>query len=44
MNADTFVKFEMSEQLKPTGFSLEGISPNIDFSFDFDDLDIKRVK
>jgi CubicO group peptidase (beta-lactamase class C family) len=44
MNADAFVKFEMNEKLKPTGFSLEGISPNIDFSFDFDDLDIKRIK
>jgi CubicO group peptidase (beta-lactamase class C family) len=44
MNADAFVKFELDEKSNPTGFSLEGISPNIDFSFDFDDLNIKRVK
>jgi len=44
MNADAFVKFEMNDKLRPTGFSLEGISPNIDFSFDFDDLDINRIK
>jgi len=44
MNADAFVKFEMNENVKPTGFSLEGISPNIDFSFDFDDLNIQKVK
>jgi CubicO group peptidase (beta-lactamase class C family) len=44
MNADAFVKFEMDAESKPTGFSLIGVSPNIDFSFDFDDLNVKRVK
>lgn len=43
MNADAFVKFDFDEKKVATGFSLEGISPNIDFSFDFDDLHIKRV-
>ncbi|PCJ63872.1 MAG: serine hydrolase [Bacteroidetes bacterium] len=44
MNADAYVKFDMTADSAPTGFSLEGVSPNIDFSFDFDDLKIKRVK
>lgn len=44
MNADAFVKFELDEKNNTLGFSLEGISPNIDFSFDFDDLHIQRIK
>ena len=42
MNADAFVTFTFDEKGKSTGFSLKGISPNVDFSFDFEDLHIKR--
>lgn len=44
MNADAFVTFELNNNKSPLGFSLKGISPNIDFSFDFDDLNIVKVK
>jgi CubicO group peptidase (beta-lactamase class C family) len=42
MNADAFVTFTFDEKGKSTGFSLKGISPNVDFSFDFEDLHITR--
>jgi CubicO group peptidase (beta-lactamase class C family) len=42
MNADAYVTFTFDEKGKSTGFSLKGISPNVDFSFDFEDLHIKR--
>ena len=44
MNADAFVKFDRASYTALTGFSLEGLSSNVDFSFDFDELRIKRVK
>ena len=43
MNADAFATFTLDETGKANGFSMKGISPNIDFSFDFQDLVIKRV-
>ncbi len=44
MNADAFAIFSLDEEGKAKAISLKGISPNIDFSFDFQDLDFQRVK
>ncbi len=43
MNADAFAMFTMDENGKGAAIKMKGISPNIDFSFDFQDLDLKRV-
>ncbi|WP_034059399.1 serine hydrolase [Lacinutrix jangbogonensis] len=44
MNADAFITFTLDDKKKAQSMSLKGISPNIDFSFDFQDLDLQRVK
>lgn len=44
MNADAFAMFSLDENGKAQSIKMKGISPNIDFSFDFHDLDLKRVK
>jgi len=44
MACDAFATFSMDEEGRATGIRMKGISPNIDFSFDFQDLDLKRVK
>ena len=44
MNADAFATFCLDKDGKAQSIKLEGISPNIDFSFDFQDLDFKRIK
>lgn len=44
MDCDAFAMFSLDENGKANGFKMKGISPNIDFSFDFQDLDLKRVK
>ncbi len=44
MVADAFVSFMLDEEGKAQGFKMKGISPNIDFSFDFHDLDLKRIQ
>ena len=44
MNADAFAMFNLDEQGKAQSIQIKGISPNIDFSFDFQDLDLKRVE
>ena len=44
MNADAFAMFCLDDRGKATGFRMKGISPDIDFSFDFQDLDFKRVE
>ena len=44
MNADAFVIFNLDEEGKAQGYKMKGISPNIDFSFDFQDLDLRRIK
>jgi CubicO group peptidase (beta-lactamase class C family) len=44
MDADAYVKFELDENGKAFGFKMAAISPLTDFSFDFQDLDLKRVK
>lgn len=43
MNADAFSMFSLDEEGKTQGIKMKGISPNIDFSFDFHDLDLKRL-
>ena len=43
MNADAFAMFSLDEEGKAQRVKMKGISPNIDFSFDFHDLDLKRV-
>jgi CubicO group peptidase (beta-lactamase class C family) len=44
MPADAFALFTLDEEGKASGLKMKGISPNIDFSFDFQDLDFKRVE
>lgn len=44
MNCDAFATFTLDEEGKAQGIKMKGISPNIDFSFDFHDLDFHRVK
>lgn len=43
MNCDTFAMFSIDETGKAQSIKMKGISPNIDFSFDFQDLDLKRI-
>ncbi len=42
MNADALAIFSLDETGKAQSIKMKGISPNIDFSFDFQDLDLKR--
>ena len=44
MNADAFASFCLDENGKAQSIKMKGISPNIDFSFDFPDLDLRRVE
>jgi CubicO group peptidase (beta-lactamase class C family) len=44
MNADAFAMFQLDENGRAVGIKMKGISPNIDFSFDFHDLDFKRIE
>lgn len=44
MNADAFAIFNLDEEGKAQGIRMKGISPNIDFSFDFQDLDLQRIE
>jgi CubicO group peptidase (beta-lactamase class C family) len=43
-DADAYVMFSLDRNGKADGFKMESISPLTDFSFDFQDLDMKRVK
>ncbi|WP_369753751.1 serine hydrolase [Flavobacterium sp. WC2409] len=43
MNCDAMATFTADETGKAQSIKMKGISPNIDFSFDFQDLDLKRV-
>lgn len=43
MNCDAFVVFSYGKKGKAQSFKMKGISPSIDFSFDFQDLDLKRI-
>jgi len=44
MNADAFATFSLNEEGKGIGIKMKGISPDIDFSFDFQDLDLRRIE
>eukprot|EP01029_Cantina_marsupialis_P000917 TRINITY_DN1071_c0_g6_i2.p1 TRINITY_DN1071_c0_g6~~TRINITY_DN1071_c0_g6_i2.p1 ORF type:complete len:525 (-),score=52.26 TRINITY_DN1071_c0_g6_i2:72-1646(-) len=44
MECDAFATFNLDEEGKAVSIKMKGISPNIDFSFDFQDLDLKRVE
>jgi CubicO group peptidase (beta-lactamase class C family) len=43
MPCDAFAMFNLDENGKSLGIKMKGISPNIDFSFDFQDLDLRRI-
>ena len=44
MNGDAFAIFSFDEEGKAQSIRMKGISPNIDFSFDFQDLDLRRIE
>jgi hypothetical protein len=44
MDADAFMIFSLDENGKPDGFKMKPVSAATDFSYDFQDLDLKRVK
>ena len=44
MNCDAFAMFNLDEEGKAQSIKMKGISPNIDFSYDFQDLDLQRIK
>jgi hypothetical protein len=44
MNCDAFAIFSLDETSKAQSIKMKGLSPNIDFNFDFQDLDLKRFK
>ncbi len=43
MPADAFAMFTLDENGKAQSITMKGISPDIDFSFDFQDLDLHRI-
>lgn len=43
MNCDAFAVFSLDGTGKAQSIRMKGISPNMDFSFDFHDLDLKRT-
>lgn len=43
LDADAFVNFTLNNDGKSNGFKMSAISPLTDFSFDFHDLDFKRI-
>jgi CubicO group peptidase (beta-lactamase class C family) len=43
MQCDAFATFNLDQEGKAISIKMKGISPNIDFSFDFQDLDLRRV-
>lgn len=43
IDGDAFVIFHLDEDGKAQSIKMKGISPAIDFSYDFHDLDLKRV-
>ena len=44
MDADAFVTFTLNEEGKTKGMTMNAISPNTDFSFDFQDLNFVKVQ
>jgi hypothetical protein len=43
MDADAFAIFSLDEEGKAVSMRMKGISPDIDFSYDFQDLDFERI-
>lgn len=43
-NADALAMFSLDETGKAQSIKMKGISPNIDFSYDFHDLDLVRIE
>lgn len=43
LNADAFVNFAFGPDGIPSGFTMKAVSPQTDFSYDFHDLDLRRV-
>ena len=44
MDADAYVMFDLDSEGNPSGMKMKPISPLTDFSFDFQDLDFKKIK
>ncbi|MCY7408641.1 MAG: serine hydrolase [Chitinophagales bacterium] len=44
MNCDAFAMFSLDEDGKAQSIKMKGISPAIDFSYDFQDLDLQKIK
>ena len=44
LDADAYVTFAVDDTMKPASIKMRPISPLTDFSFDFQDLDLQRVK
>ena len=44
LDADAYVMFSTDKEGKPSGITMNAISPLTDFSFDFQDLDFKKIK
>lgn len=44
LNADAFVNFDLDEDGKIVAATMKPVSPLTDFSFDFQDLDLRRVE
>lgn len=42
-NADAFATFALDDQGRASGLKMKPISPDTDFSYDFQDLDLQRV-
>ncbi|RLD90576.1 MAG: serine hydrolase, partial [Bacteroidetes bacterium] len=43
LDADAFAIFRLDEEGRAQGIRMKGISPDIDFSYDFQDLDLLRL-
>jgi CubicO group peptidase (beta-lactamase class C family) len=44
LGADAYVRFEQGFSEQVVGMTLQAVSPNTDFSFDFQDLDFKKTE
>jgi len=43
LDADAFAIFSLDETGKAQSIKMKGVSPDIDFSYDFQDLDLHRA-
>ena len=43
LEADAFAMFVLDEEGKAQQIKMKGIAPDIDFSYDFHDLDLRRI-